>query len=291
MTFAPPRMGAFLLEDCGYNQVEMNLQYLRRRRVAIIGFEAAEADSISRSFTNADALPRVVVPGPSLPGINPYAYYDIGVLNCIAYGDGDLRMDQLNRSHEPLLLIGEAEAVAQMMPTFITVRKDFATRPYRGEELLLRADLLVGNMDASIGAVARTSGQRCVLIAEDEEVTGALIATILKFAGFECTLVKDGHHALEMARQKKPDVVLLDVKMPKLDGFDTLVALRGQTETQDLPVIMVTGNHGEDDIVRGFQLGADDYIAKPFNARELVVRVDRAVRKAEATAAHRLSLR
>jgi DNA-binding response OmpR family regulator len=80
-----------------------------------------------------------------------------------------------------------------------------------------------------------------------------------------------------------PDGLLL---MSKLDGFQTLVALRGQRETQDLPVIMVTGNHGEDDIVRGFQLGADDYIVKPFNARELVVRVDRAVCNAEASAAH-----
>ena len=124
------------------------------------------------------------------------------------------------------------------------------------------------------------------LIAEDEDVTGALIATILKFAGFECALAKDGHHALEMARQKQPDVVLLDVKMPKLDGFDTLMALRGRPETQDLPVIMVTGNHGEHDIVRGFQLGADDYIVKPFNARELVVRVDRAVRRSETKAIH-----
>ena len=64
--------------------------------------------------------------------------------------------------------------------------------------------------------------------------------------------------------RSSPNVVLLDVKMPKLDGFDTLMALRGRPETQDLPVIMVTGNHGEHDIVRGFQLGADDYIVKPF---------------------------
>ena len=73
--------------------------------------------------------------------------------------------------------------------------------------------------------------------------------------------------------RSSPNVVLLDVKMPKLDGFDTLMALRGRPETQDLPVIMVTGNHGEHDIVRGFQLGADDYIVSLFNARELVVRV------------------
>jgi CheY-like chemotaxis protein len=260
----------------------MILQHLARRKVAIIGFERAEADSISGSFMIAEALARIVVPGTSPPGMNPYAYYDICVLNCIANGDGDSRIDQLNRSHEPLLLVGEAEAAAQALPTFLSVRKDFVTRPYRAEELLLRADRLVGNMDVSMGAVARTSGQRSVLIAEDEEVTGALIATILKVAGFECALARNGQLALEMAKQKKPDVLLLDVNMPALSGFDTLVALRAHPATQDLPVIMVTGNRAEGDIVRGFELGANDYIVKPFNARELVARVDRAVRQAES---------
>lgn len=259
----------------------MILQHLARRKVAIIGFEPAEADSISGPFMIAGAVPRIVVPSPSPPGINPYAFYDICVLNCIANDGRESRLDQLTRSHEPLLLIGEAEAAAQMLPAFITVRKDFTTRPYRAEELLLRADRLIGNMDASMGAV-RTSGQRCVLIAEDEEVTRTLIATILKVAGFECAVAKNGQQALEMARQKKPDVVLLDVNMPALGGFDTLMALRGHSATQDLPVIMVTGKRGEGDIVRGFELGADDYIIKPFNARELVVRVDRAVRSTES---------
>ena len=261
---------------------------LTRRRIAVIGFEPAEAELITQCFADDGAVPRIVVPGPSLPGINSYAYYDVCILNCgVNLEESSLGL-QIARSHQPLLLIGEAEAVAAMLPAFVSVTKDFATRPYQPAELLLRADLLMAGMQDSIGAgpAPRASAQRCVLIAEDEEVTNALISTILKLAGFECASVHNGHQALEMAKQKKPDVVLLDVKMPKLDGFDTLVALRGQPETENLPVIMVTGNRGEEDIVRGFELGADDYIVKPFNARELVVRVDRALRSAEARALH-----
>lgn len=271
------------MDGRSYNQVEMIL-HLRRRRVAIAGFEAAEAPSISEAFASADAIPRVVVPGPRLPGVNPFAYYDVCVLNCVASGEEDSPSDQITRSHQPVLLIGEAEAVAQMLPLFVSARKDFITRPYRSEELLLRADQLIRGMEVNMGASTRSSDQRSVLIAEDEEVTNALIATILKFAGFECASARDGMEALEMARKKKPDVALLDVAMPMLNGFETLAALRREPEMKDLPVIMVTGDKSENDIVRGFQLGADDYIVKPFNARELIARVDRAVRKAEAKA-------
>src|SRR5579863_532438 len=272
-------------------QMETTLQCLRRRRIGITGFEVSEVELISRAFANADALASVAVPGPNLPGANQYAYYDLCVLNCGANLGEGLASLQIARSHQPVLLIGEAEAVAQVMPAFTSVRIDFATRPYRAEELLLRADRLIAGMDVNAGAAARTSEQRRVLIADDEEVANAFIATILKFAGFECASARDGQQALEMARQNKPDVVLLDVSMPRLDGFEALAALRAQPETQHLPVIMVTGNKNENDIVRGFQLGADDYIAKPFNARELIARVDRAVRNAEIKAAQGSRLR
>ena len=261
--------------------MEINLQHLRRRRVALIGFDSTEADLISRSFASADAIAAVVTPGPGIPGVNRFAYHDVCVLNCTTQGAAGSPSDQIIRSHQPLLLIGEVEAVVEMLPVFVSVAKDFVARPYRQEELLLRADQLIAGTEQDMGA-ARASAQRSVLIAEDEEVTNALIATILKFAGFECASAIDGMQALEMVKQKKPDVVLLDVAMPRLNGFDALVALRRQPETHDLPVIMVTGGKSEEDIVRGFQLGADDYIVKPFNARELVVRVDRAVRKAES---------
>jgi CheY-like chemotaxis protein len=262
--------------------MEMILRDLRRRRVAISGFEAAEAVIISRPFAGADAIASVVAAGQGLPGINPYAYYDICVLNCVAIGEEDSLIGQIVRSHKPVLLVGEAEVVAEKIPALAGVPTDFITRPYLAEELLLRADRLIGSIDANVSAAARPSSQRCVLIAEDEEVTSALIAAILRSAGFECASARDGVQALEMARRKKPDIVLLDLEMPRLDGFDTLAALRKEPETQHLPVIMVTGCNTEKDVERGFRLGADDYIVKPFNARELIARVDRAVRSAES---------
>jgi len=123
--------------------------------------------------------------------------------------------------------------------------------------------------------------QRHVLIVDDEARTTVLEETILKHAGFECQIARDGLEAIQMARQNRPDLVLLDVFMPKLDGFETLAALRKDPKLRDLPVIMVTADLTENDVVRGLQMGADDYVVKPFNAQEMVARIDRTLRNAE----------
>lgn len=255
--------------------------HLGNRRVAISGFEPAEAISILRCLKSAEVIASVVAPGPHLPGLNPFAHFDVCILNCGENGGAVSAIDQLMRSRRPILLIGQVDEVEKKMPEIVGVEHDFILRPFQPEELLLRTDQLITSVEAELPA-GRRFGLRCVLIAEDEEVTNALIATILKGGGFECVSVLNGLQAIEIIKRKKPDVVLLDVLMPQLGGFDTLAALRRMPEMQDLPVIMLTGCSHENDIVRGFQLGAADYIVKPFNARELIARVDRIVCNAES---------
>ncbi|MCC6614115.1 MAG: response regulator transcription factor [Anaerolineae bacterium] len=101
----------------------------------------------------------------------------------------------------------------------------------------------------------------------------------LELEGFQVIEAHDGLAALEAVRTQLPDVVLLDVMMPKLDGFETLRMLR---EFSSIPVIMLTAKGEEDDRVRGLELGADDYVPKPFGPRELVSRVRAVLRRAEA---------
>jgi CheY-like chemotaxis protein len=269
--------------------MKLNLHNLERRRLAITGFEPAEANSIATTLAQAGALARVVAPDQNLSGrVNPYAHFDVCVLNCVKSDSGSSTADQILRSHSSVLLIGEAEAVAQELPEIAGVENEFILHPLRPEELLLRADRLIASVEAKLRATgaelrARGADQYRVLIADDEEAAGVMIAAILKHAGFECKIARDGLQAIEMAQKNRPDVVLLDVAMPKLDGFGTLAALRKMPETQGVPVIIVTGTaQGENDIVRGLQLGAQDYIHKPFNSREMVARVDRVLRNAES---------
>jgi CheY-like chemotaxis protein len=115
-----------------------------------------------------------------------------------------------------------------------------------------------------------------VLVVDDSEVIRQLIAVNLELEGFEVFLAEDGQDCLDRIEQIAPDVVTLDVVMPRLDGFATAARLRAVAATRELPIVMVTACAQESDLVRGRELGVDDYVTKPFDPADLV----RAVRKA-----------
>ena len=94
-----------------------------------------------------------------------------------------------------------------------------------------------------------------------------------------CHVATNGRQALESAKALKPSAIVLDVNMPYIDGFEVLSTLRNDPETANIPVMMLTSVQQEADIVRGFGLGADDYVVKPFNPMELLARIKRLVRK------------
>ena len=114
-----------------------------------------------------------------------------------------------------------------------------------------------------------------MVLADDDATTVVMISTILKHFNFECDIAHDGEQALDIARKKRPDLVLLDVSMPQMNGFEALTALRGDMATRNTPVILVSAHRDEAEVVKGFSLGADDYVTKPFNSGELIARINR----------------
>ena len=120
-----------------------------------------------------------------------------------------------------------------------------------------------------------------ILVVDDEPRMIRFIRMNLEHDGFEVAEAADGLAALRQVRDLLPDLVLLDVAMPELDGFETLRLLR---EISSVPVIMLTARGEEDDRVRGLELGADDYVTKPFSPRELVSRVRAVLRRTETPA-------
>jgi len=123
---------------------------------------------------------------------------------------------------------------------------------------------------------------RLILVVDDEPRMIQFIRMNLELEGYRVIQASNGLEALDKVRDELPDLVILDVMMPDLDGFETLRILR---ETSDVPVIMLTVKSEEDDIVRGLGLGADDYIIKPFSPRVLSSRVQALLRRAESPAA------
>ena len=121
-----------------------------------------------------------------------------------------------------------------------------------------------------------------VLVVDDEPRMIGFIRMNLELEGFQVIEARNGIEALKAVRTQLPDVVLLDVMMPQMDGFETLRLLR---EFSAVPVIMLTAKSEEDDIVYGLELGADDYVTKPFGPRELSSRLRAVLRRAEMPAA------
>jgi CheY-like chemotaxis protein len=118
------------------------------------------------------------------------------------------------------------------------------------------------------------SGRRLVLVADDEQDILALVTTILERAGYEVLAVRDGAEALAAVRDRRPDLAVLDISMPELDGLEVLRRLRADTETSELPVVLLSAQAQEADVARGFATGASAYVKKPFSPRDLTERVD-----------------
>jgi two-component system, OmpR family, phosphate regulon response regulator PhoB len=123
-----------------------------------------------------------------------------------------------------------------------------------------------------------------ILVVDDEADITALVAYHLAKAGYRVTTAGNGRDALESAREERPDLVVLDLMLPGLSGYDVLAELRRREETRDIGIILLTARKDEPDRIKGLSLGADDYLPKPFSPRELVLRVAAVLRRLAAPA-------
>jgi DNA-binding response OmpR family regulator len=117
------------------------------------------------------------------------------------------------------------------------------------------------------------NGQPLILIADDDPDILALVSFRLQKAGYEIVQARNGEEAVQAALERRPDLAILDVMMPRVDGYEATRRLRQHEETKRMPVILLTARVQEDDIARGFDAGADDYVKKPFSPQELGSRV------------------
>jgi DNA-binding response OmpR family regulator len=123
------------------------------------------------------------------------------------------------------------------------------------------------------------TGARRVLVADDDRDVRTLVRTLLERAGYEVLEAADGRECLRVMYERRPELVVLDVGMPALDGWETLMRIR---EVADVPVLLLTARGDELDRVRGLRAGADDYVPKPFGRQELLARVEALLRRSRS---------
>jgi CheY-like chemotaxis protein len=256
---------------------------MMHRRFALIGLSDAEVHEITPALSRVGAQTGRVFTSPELPGLNPLAPYDVCVVNGSAINAegmvGGIAIASLQR-RQVLTIVDEAELNNADFAS-PHLQREFLVRPIRIPELLARLADLVRKGEEKYSIPRVDASRRRVLIVDDDEIVRVLLSTILETAGFKCDCVSRASDALAALAGGHHDLVLLDVRMPEMDGFKVLEALRMSKATPHPAVVMVTSATGEEDLVHGLNLGADDYITKPFNSRELIARSQRAIRGRE----------
>jgi len=258
---------------------------LAGRRFALMGFELAASDSIRAALETVRGIGHVVGGAPSIPGLHSFSAFDACFVNASAAGIGEqpAPIEMIAHSRKPAVIVGSFEELVKRFGAVAALNREFILRPFTPEDLLLRAYRVlrfVEQAEVATGSSGRNGGRR-VVVADDDATSIVMISAILKHFHYECEIAHDGEEAVYMARKNRPDLMLLDVSMPYMNGFEALTALRSGLLTKGTPIILVSAHRDEAEVVKGFSLGADDYVTKPFNSGELMARINRVLREVE----------
>jgi CheY-like chemotaxis protein len=178
----------------------------------------------------------------------------------------------------PTVFVGSRDHLLELDPEVQAMAAEFLMDSWQPEEALVRLSLALthSSQRKTRPAPPMAAGGRIrVLVADDDSTVLALVRTALENFGMECHLAADGPKALDAARRLRPQAAILDVNMPGMDGYEVLSAIRA--DNLPVRVMLLTARQQESDIIRGFTLGADDYVVKPFSPMELVARLKRLV--------------
>ena len=178
----------------------------------------------------------------------------------------------------PTVFVGSRDHLLELDPAVQAMAAEFLMDSWQPEEALVRLSLALTHRaprKARLAPPMAAGGRIRVLVADDDATVLALVRTALENFGMECHLADDGPKALDAARRLLPQAAILDVNMPGMDGYEVLAAIRA--DNLPMRVMLLTARQQESDIIRGFTLGADDYVVKPFSPMELVARVKRLV--------------
>jgi CheY-like chemotaxis protein len=250
------------------------LDALQVKRIALAGFDPETARRLTSVFETASAFCRPVTTEDAAPGSALLNNFDLLLLT------PDVATPWLKVrgrvSDVPLLILGESADIIPHLAAISGPGRDFILHDAPDEALLIRAAiLLVQSGGRQLGA-ARS--RPLVVAADDDLSVTSLVRALLTSDGFACETAGNGGEALQLARKLRPDVLICDVNMPQMSGFEVLSAIKQDPATVSIRVILLTGAEQESDIMRGFTLGAADYVVKPFNPLELLVRTRRFVR-------------
>jgi diguanylate cyclase (GGDEF)-like protein len=243
-------------ETAGWDKVERLVQEVARVLGSAVGERAALGRIGGGDFT-------LLQKGAELDAMTALANDALTALRGVAFAELGLAAGQLTATIG-VVTSAETEGLDEALDN--ARRRIFQARTHTGDSVVAQ--------DAQAGTVRRR-----VLVAEDDEISASILVHKLKKEGLDVTRFDNGEKAYQAALAQPPDLMVLDVKMPGLDGFEVLDRLRKDARFGATAVVMLTSMGQEADVVRGFGLGADDYVLKPFSPVELTARVRRLLQR------------
>jgi CheY-like chemotaxis protein len=246
---------------------------LSGKRFALVGFSTQDAARLAEALDRLQALSRDLG-ADAAPDTEIVRPFDLVIWNAPA------ATKTITEVNKPLLVIGARETLLRLQPIQSSAA-DFLFSPWSADEIVVRSYLALSRcvLPRQPKAQAANGEKRRVLVADDDSIIRTLVQTTVQNSGFECRIAADGAEALEVSRSWQPELVILDVNMPTRSGFEVLSTLRDDPLTREIRVILLTARQQETDVIRGFGLGADDYVIKPFSPMELIARLKRLLGK------------
>jgi CheY-like chemotaxis protein len=179
-------------------------------------------------------------------------------------------------ANRPTVFVGHRDDLLALDPAVQGMAREFLMDSWQPEEAVVRLCLAQSRRGAATQKAAGSTaagGRIHALVADDDPTVLTLVRTALQNFGMECIEANNGPEALQIARHRRPEMAVLDVNMPGMDGYEVLAAIR--KDRIPMRILLLTARQQENDVIRGFTLGADDYVVKPFSPMELVARLKR----------------
>jgi CheY-like chemotaxis protein len=242
------------------------------KRVALVGFPPPQAAGLTQIIMDAEGFTRPLSPlqvDPASDVLKPFELILLDVES--SAGTSWLDPEKSAAVQDRCIAVGD---VAALLPLASHGGfREYWARSSSTEELLMRCALALRPRSHAPRRAAPVGST--VVLADDDASVTSIVRRALERNGMTCELAATGTDALALITKLKPCAAVLDVHMPTIDGFEVLSRTRGVAELAQTRIILLTGSEQESDVIRGFTLGADDYVCKPFNPMELTIRLMR----------------
>jgi two-component system, cell cycle response regulator DivK len=255
------------------------VQSLAGKRVALVEVSSGDRERLCVALERAKAIP-VFLMAAEVPGGDAVQSCDVVVVDIRPPDRGTAWLAGIESlaARKPIVFVGEREHILDLDPSAHRLASEYLLDVWEPDEALVRLSLSLSHPVTSVPPQARPAAtgvpvRARVLIADDDPTVLALVKAALQNFGMDCYTASDGRSALDMLRRQQLHAAVLDVNMPELDGYAVLSGVRG--ENLPVKVLLLTARQQENDVIRGFALGADDYMVKPFSPMELVARLKR----------------